>query len=118
MDVESNEGQSRVAARATGGYVPRKRANVLALDMGDGVILYDDDASLVLHLNPSASVVWNLCDGEADGDQIAREIAEGLDLNPHEVTAQVADLMRELDALGLIEDAASDGRLQSANGAL
>ena len=35
-------------------YAPRKRADVLELDMGDGVVLYDSSSRLVHHLNPSA----------------------------------------------------------------
>ena len=86
-------------------YVPRKRDDVLALDMGDGVILYDHDASLVHHLNPSASIVWHLCDGDADGAELAAEISEEYGLDHEVVAGQVEDCIRELDALGLIHDA-------------
>jgi PqqD family protein of HPr-rel-A system len=78
---------------------------VLALDLGDGVILYNHDSSLVHHLNQSASIVWHLCDGDADGPQLATEIAEEFELDPAEVAAHVEDVIQELDALGLIEDA-------------
>ena len=46
-------------------YRPSKCAEVLELDVGDGLILYNHDSSLVHHLNPSAALVWQLCDGEA-----------------------------------------------------
>jgi PqqD family protein of HPr-rel-A system len=72
--------------------------------MGDGVILYDHDASLVHHLNPSASILWQLCEGDADGDELAAEVAEAYGLDRNVVTAQVEDFIQELDALGLIED--------------
>jgi PqqD family protein of HPr-rel-A system len=91
--------------RVSASYLPRKRGDVLALDMGDGVILYNHDSSLVHHLNPSASMVWHLCDGDADGSKLATEIAEEYGLDRAEVTAQIEDVIQELDALGLIEDA-------------
>ena len=93
------------ASGRVGSYLPRKRGDVLALDMGDGVILYNHDSSLVHHLNQSASIVWHLCDGDADGSQLATEIAEEYGLDRAEVAAHIENVIQELDALGLIEDA-------------
>jgi hypothetical protein len=88
----------------TDGYVPRKKADVLELDMGDGVILYDDSSSLVHHLSPSASIVWQLCGGDASVGTLVGEIAEELHQDPDRVRADVSELLAELDALGLVED--------------
>ncbi len=96
--------------------MPRTRSDVLALDMGDGVILYDQHSSLVHHLNPSASVLWNLCDGEADGTELAAEIAEAFGLDRDAVAAQVEGFIQELDALGLIEDAGGAERPTATDG--
>ena len=92
----------------SGSFRPHRTADVLELDMGDGVVLYDGDSRLVHHLNPTASVVWQLADGEASVDQLAREIAEELSLDLEETRQQVAGLVAELDALGLVDDV--DGR--------
>jgi PqqD family protein of HPr-rel-A system len=86
-------------------YVPRRHANVLELDLEDGLILYDRDSSLVHHLNPSARIVWFLCDGSATVGRLAQEIADEYGLDPGPIRAQVADLVAELDAVGLLEDA-------------
>jgi PqqD family protein of HPr-rel-A system len=86
-------------------YAPRKRADVLELDMGDGVVLYDSESRLVHHLNPSASILWQLSDGEASVAQLAGEVSEELRLNPAEVRQQFLGLVAELDVLGLVEDA-------------
>src|SRR3989304_5956242 len=58
-------------------YTPAKRANVLELDMGDGLILYNHDSSLVHHLNPSAALLWQLCDGDASVARLASGSARG-----------------------------------------
>ena len=84
--------------------LPRKRADVLELDMGDGVILYDDGSRLVHHLSPSASIVWHVCDGTADEAELAAEIAEELGLDRAEVAEHVRGALEELFALGLVED--------------
>ena len=73
-------------------------------DMGDGVVLYDGDSRLVHHLNPTASVVWQLADGDASVDQLATEIADELSLDLGSTREQVSGLVAELDALGLVED--------------
>ncbi|HXF57742.1 MAG TPA: PqqD family protein [Actinomycetota bacterium] len=103
-----NEGAASQTAAAvvSENYVPRKRAQVLELDLGDGVVIYDDQSSLVHHLNPSASLVWHLCRGEASVRTLAAEIAEELGLELPQVLAEVRGLVAELDALGLVEDAA------------
>lgn len=86
------------------GYRPSKVAEVLELDMGDGLILYNHDSSLVHHLNPSAALVWQLCDGQASVGDLAREIAEEYGLQGEEVEEQVASVIAEFDALDLVED--------------
>ncbi len=85
-------------------YVPRKCGDVLELDMGDGLILYNHDADLVHHMNPTAGIIWQLCDGEASVGQLAFEIADEYGLEHDQVQDQVAGLIGELDALGLVED--------------
>jgi PqqD family protein of HPr-rel-A system len=85
-------------------YRPAKCAEVLELDMGDGLILYNHDSSLVHHLNPSAALVWHLCDGEGSVGRLAREIAEEYRLKPAEVLQQVSAVIAEFDALDLVED--------------
>jgi PqqD family protein of HPr-rel-A system len=88
------------------GYVPRRDPDVLELDLEDGLILYNRDSSLVHHLNPTARIVWYLCDGTADVGRLAAEIAEEYGLEADPIRTQVAALVAELDAVGLVEDAA------------
>lgn len=85
-------------------YRPSKVAEVLELDMGDGLILYNHDSSLVHHLNPSAALVWQLCDGQATVGDLAKEIAEEYGLPGAEVETQVASVIAEFDALDLVRD--------------
>ena len=86
-------------------YVPIKRAEILELDMGDGFIVYNHESNLVHHLNPSASIMWQLCDGEARVEDLAHEIAEEYQLDVGRVRQEVSGLIGELDTLGLVEDA-------------
>jgi PqqD family protein of HPr-rel-A system len=89
-------------------YVPVRSADVLELDMEDGLIVYDRGSSLVHHLNPSARIVWQLCDGSTSIGELASDIAAQYGLGGEQVTAQVSGLFAELEALGLIEEADRD----------
>jgi PqqD family protein of HPr-rel-A system len=94
-------------------YTPRHKATVLELDMSDGVILYDDTASLVHHLNPSAAVIWQICDGSGTVGELARDLAEEYGLDIDLIREQVAQVVAEFDALGLVENGADlDGDLR------
>jgi len=86
-------------------YAPRRRGDVLEIDLGDGLIIYDRDANLVHHLNPSAATVWRMCEGRRTVGEVVQAIVDGVRASPHEVNAQVTDLLRELHELGLTEDA-------------
>jgi PqqD family protein of HPr-rel-A system len=85
-------------------YRPARSGDVLELDMGDGLILYNHDSSLVHHLNPSAALVWQLCDGRASVTQLATEISQEYGLGDGEVLEQVSAVIAEFDALDLVAD--------------
>ncbi len=90
-------------------YRPAKVADVLELDMGDGLILFNHDSSLVHHLNPSAALVWQLCNGQVSVGQLAEEIAEEYGLGKDGVFEQVASVIAEFDALDLVQDGRASG---------
>ena len=86
-------------------YVPRKAVNVLEVDMGDGVILYNRDSDLVHHLNPTAGIVWQLFTGEATVDTLAIELSEECGLDVDRAREQVRSLAAQLHEVGLVQDA-------------
>src|SRR5437870_63980 len=109
--------EAPVEARATAGqegpseplkapvdYVPAKPGDVLELEMGDGFIVYNHEADLVHSLNPSAAVVWQLCDGDGTVAELATEIAGAYGVDARELEVQLAQLIAEFDALGLVID--------------
>lgn len=64
----------------------------------DGLIIYQESTDRVHHLNPTAAVVFELCDGTRSEDVIARLVAEtfGLgDVPATETKACLEDLARE-----------------------
>jgi hypothetical protein len=73
-----------------------RRAEALEINEAeDGLVIYDPSQDTVHHLNPSASMIFDLCDGTRDAETIARTLAEayGLDAPPTaEAFAGLADL--------------------------
>lgn len=65
----------------------------------DGLIVYQESTDRVHHLNPSAAVVFELCDGTRSADVIARLVAETFSLGevPEvETKACLENLAREM----------------------
>lgn len=87
-----------------GGYVPEKSADVIDLDMGEGLVLFNRGSSVVHHLNQSAALVWQLCDGVGSVQQLSEDIAAEFGLAIDDVKTQVGRLVGEFEALGLVND--------------
>lgn len=55
---------------------PRKVDSLEVNDADDGLVVYDAARDEVHHLNPSAAMIFDLCDGVRDVDAIASVLAE------------------------------------------
>jgi hypothetical protein len=83
------------------GY-PRKAQQLEVNEADDGLVVYDPATEMVHHLNPSASLIFDLCDGSRDLDGIAQLLAEayGLDAPPR---SEVLAGLQELARLSLVD---------------
>lgn len=65
---------------------PRIANDLEINEVEDGLIVYQESVDRVHHLNPTASVVLQLCDGDHDAGTIATMVGElyGLDHAPVE----------------------------------
>lgn len=62
----------------------------------DSTAVYNPDTGTLHLLNPSALAIWELCDGETTGREMAEAVAE---LTTLELDAAVADVTAALDQL-------------------
>jgi hypothetical protein len=59
-----------------------RRADLLEInEADDGLVIYDPTHDKVHHLNTSASMIFDLCDGTRDVEAIAQVLAEAYDLS-------------------------------------
>jgi PqqD family protein of HPr-rel-A system len=71
-------------------------------EVEDGVIVYDESTDRVHHLNNTAAVVLELCDGSLDTDGIATKVAEVFGL-PDPPREEVLKCLDRLVAEGLVQ---------------
>jgi PqqD family protein of HPr-rel-A system len=71
-------------------------------EVEDGVIVYDESTDRVHHLNNTAAVVLELCDGSLDADGIATKVAEAFGL-PDPPREEVRTCLDRLVAEGLVQ---------------
>ena len=97
------------AARANTMNTPNPiRSEGLEIDEADdGLVVFDPRTDMVHHLNPSAAVIFDLCDGSRDPDAIAALLAAVYELDVPARDDTLAGL-RELVERGLVRWAPHD----------
>ena len=80
----------------------RAREDLTVVEIDGESVVYDEATGNLHHLNPTATVVFSLCDGTVSARELAVEIAEAFDQPTDEVERQVRRLLRELRAQGLV----------------
>jgi Coenzyme PQQ synthesis protein D (PqqD) len=88
---------------------PAPREGIETAFLAPEVVLLDSTDGRVHHLNPGASAVWMLIDGEQDADGIAEELADLFD-------RPLRDMVGEVDAA--VEDFAARGLLAGSRAAV
>lgn len=74
---------------------PRLRKGAGLVESGDEAILYNPLHEHLYYLNPTATVVLQLCDGSASIAETAAELAAALDLDPAVVERDVRHVVRQ-----------------------
>lgn len=92
---------------------PRARSDLTVVELDGEAVVYDDRNGNLHHLNPTATIVFSLCDGTATAGELSLEIAEAFGQPAAEVEAQVRRLLRRLRREGMLEPAGSGGRARA-----
>jgi hypothetical protein len=69
------------ADRAMSDTYPRQSEPLELNEADDGLVVYDPAQETVHHLNASAALIFDLCDGTRDAETIARLLAEAYSLD-------------------------------------
>jgi hypothetical protein len=114
------EGMSGTATGAPIGAPPRegtstnRRGPLLTVDpevwseeLDDELIVYDQRRGRAYVLNPTAALVWELCDGSGDADSVAHTLAQGYGRPYEETVGDVQQFVRQMDEAGLLLSASA-----------
>ena len=86
---------------------PQQKLDFVSQDIGGETILYSKDDEAIHVLNPTAKVIWDLCDGQHSIDEIERALRDNFSIKDDQDVA--GDILRTLavfQAKGLIQQAA------------
>jgi PqqD family protein of HPr-rel-A system len=85
------------------GTKPRARSDLSVVSMGGETVIYDERHGDLHHLTPTASLVFQVCDGTATVRELASDISEVFGAPVKRVEREVRSLVREFREIGLLE---------------
>jgi PqqD family protein of HPr-rel-A system len=81
---------------------PAVRDDLTVVELDGEAVVYDEETGDLHHLNPTATLVFRLCDGTGTARELAADIAEAYRQPPHEVERQIRGLLRRFRRAGLL----------------
>jgi PqqD family protein of HPr-rel-A system len=82
---------------------PTVRRDLTVVELDGEAVIYDEGTGELHHLNPTATIVFGLCDGTATMRELATDIADAFGVPRDEVESQVRAVVRRFRAAGLLE---------------
>jgi Coenzyme PQQ synthesis protein D (PqqD) len=90
---------------------PCVREDLTVVELDGEAVVYDEDRGDLHRLNPTATIVFGLCDGTSTITQMSSDISEAFGVPPDEVERQVRSLIRAFRKARLLEPGTrSNGR--------
>jgi PqqD family protein of HPr-rel-A system len=89
---------------------PRYRQDLTVVELDGEAVIYDDESGELHHLNPTATIVFNLLDGTSTIKELSADIADAFEQPADEVEKQVRTLLREFRKVNLLEGNLMDGK--------
>lgn len=96
-------GAAYVRGPVEGTFVPRPVPGLHAIDVDREVLLLDPRTARLHLLDPVASVIWGVLDGEVTVDELAADLADVFGVPVPTVRADLDSLVRAFDGAALLE---------------
>jgi hypothetical protein len=90
-------------------FRPLARAGVASVVVDGQAVVHGPGPDRLAVLNPTATLVWQCCDGSGTVAEIAADAAAVFAAPPRAVLRDVLDVVRRFAAQGLLEGVAADG---------
>ena len=89
---------------------PRAREGLTVVELDGEAVIYDEGSGDLHHLNPTATIVFGLCDGASTMREMSVDISEAFEVPADEVEAQVRALIRQFRKADLLVPVNGRGR--------
>lgn len=89
---------------------PTVRSDLVTALIDDELVIFDPVGSTVHQLDRLGSVIWQLLDGSSTVAALVAELADGFDVAPSQVRADLAALLQKLDSEHLLVGSGPDDR--------
>jgi hypothetical protein len=86
---------------------PRARDDLTVVELDGEAVIYDEESHDLHHLNPTATIVFGLCDGTSTMKEMSVDIAEAFEVPVGEVEPEVRALIRRFRTSGLLRSGRS-----------
>jgi hypothetical protein len=81
---------------------PKVREDLVVVDIDGEAVVYEPPDVLLHHLNPTAAVVFKLCDGSGTVRELSEDIADILGMPIDQVLRQVRRVVSQFKQAGLL----------------
>jgi hypothetical protein len=82
---------------------PKRCLDVKSRLVDGEMVVLDQQAGVIHQLNPTASFIWERCDGQSTLTDIAQQLAHEFELDSHVALRDVNAMIGQLEALHLLE---------------
>lgn len=86
----------------TAAIKPKIRDDLASAELDGEAVIYDERSGELHHLNPTATIIFSLCDGATTVREMSGEIAGAFGVPADEVERQVRTLLRQFRKAGLL----------------
>lgn len=94
---------------------PKAREDLTVVELDGEAVIYDEESSELHLLNPTATIVFGLCDGTATMREMASDISQVFGVPIEDVERQVRTLIRRLRKANLLAPSASGNGSDEGN---
>jgi PqqD family protein of HPr-rel-A system len=81
---------------------PQVRDDLMVVELDGEAVVYDEVTGDLHKLNPSATLVFDLCDGTSTVREMASDIAAAASLPPEQIEPEIRALIRFFKQAGLL----------------
>lgn len=85
---------------------PRVRDDLVVVELDGEAVVFDERTCDLHYLNPTATVVFGLCDGTGSVEELASDIAAAFGADETQVRRDVAAVVADFERTGFLADAA------------